>query len=137
MTTVVLDTNIVVSALLNPLGQPGRVLKMVMDGEADLILTRDIEMEYRDVLSRPKFNFTPSLVKGVISYLCKKAHYLTPIPQKADFSRDPDDEVFYNLAISAGAILITGNIKDYPTNTSVVTAREFLQNYAKGADSAT
>ncbi|MDR1953300.1 MAG: putative toxin-antitoxin system toxin component, PIN family [Clostridiales Family XIII bacterium] len=49
---VVLDTNILVSALLSPLGNPAKVYKMFLTRELDLVFSTDIFAEYRDVLFR-------------------------------------------------------------------------------------
>ena len=54
MTRVVLDTNLVVSALLSPEGKPATILKMVLDGKLDLILSPALLEEISLVLNYDK-----------------------------------------------------------------------------------
>jgi len=51
---VVLDTNVLVSALLKRDSIPGRVLQAVWDGSLDLVLSEPLLSELRDVLDYPK-----------------------------------------------------------------------------------
>jgi hypothetical protein len=51
---VVLDTNILVSAMLSPLGNPAKVFRMFLTRTLDLVFSADILAEYEDVLSRPR-----------------------------------------------------------------------------------
>lgn len=55
----VIDTNVLVSALLSPRDDSAtvRVIEKVLAGEIIPIYSNDISHEYRDVLSRKKFNF--------------------------------------------------------------------------------
>jgi hypothetical protein len=56
MIRAVLDTNILVSALLRPQGLPGRVFLMTLAGtRAQLCVSGDIYAEYEEVIQRPKF----------------------------------------------------------------------------------
>ena len=58
MEKVVLDTNIVVSALIGK-GNPRRLLELVFEGRVVLFLSSIIFKEYTDVLNRPKFTHYP------------------------------------------------------------------------------
>jgi putative PIN family toxin of toxin-antitoxin system len=51
---VVLDTNVLVSALLKRDSVPGRLLQAVWDGTLDLVLSEALLTELRDVLHYPK-----------------------------------------------------------------------------------
>lgn len=53
---VVIDTNVLVSALLKHNSIPGAVIDLAFDGPITPVLNAEIEKEYRDVLSRPKFH---------------------------------------------------------------------------------
>jgi uncharacterized protein len=52
---IVLDTNVLVSAFLNPSGAPSQVLTLVLAGELKLLFDRRILDEYAEVLARPRF----------------------------------------------------------------------------------
>lgn len=123
----VLDTNVVVSALLNPAGPPGQILEFVKQGSLTPVISAAVEIEYRKVLCRAKFGFSQTLVDGTVTYLVAKAIRAVPLPQGLDFSKDPDDEVFYNLAASAQAYLVTGNRRHFPDDGIAVTPQELLK----------
>ena len=51
----VLDTNVLVSGLLNPSGHPGRLIDAVLSGHLLLAIDDRIFAEYSKVLKRLKF----------------------------------------------------------------------------------
>lgn len=53
MIRVVLDTNIVVSALLQPLGPPAQVFVLATNGAIQLCMSGNVYAEYEDVIRRP------------------------------------------------------------------------------------
>ncbi len=64
---VVLDTNVLVSGLLNPDGSPGRVLDLFLAGGITLLVDDRILGEYRAVLPRPKFGFDTNDVADLLA----------------------------------------------------------------------
>jgi uncharacterized protein len=61
MIGVVLDTNILVSALLTPQGPSARVFLMTLQNQGtQLCVSAEVFAEYEEVLYRTKFNFTCS-----------------------------------------------------------------------------
>ena len=125
MIKAVLDTNVVVSALLQPLGKPAAVLDLVMAGQIDLIVNDAVLAEYEDVLLRPKFGFNEQIVSGFIGYLQQKASRCFAISQP-ERTPDADDQVFWDLAATNNAVLVTGNTKHYPDSETVMTPARFL-----------
>jgi len=65
---IVLDTNVLVSAILQPRGKPAAVLDLVLTSQVLLAYDRRIMMEYREVLHRPKFKFDKKHVETVLSF---------------------------------------------------------------------
>lgn len=65
---LVVDTNVVVSALLSPRGAPGRVLDLVLGRALDLAIDDRILAEYRAVLSRARFGFDPADVEALMAF---------------------------------------------------------------------
>ncbi|GHU65712.1 hypothetical protein AGMMS49983_13900 [Clostridia bacterium] len=51
---VVLDTNILVSALLSPLGNPAKIYRMFLTENLKVAYSSEIISEYKDVLFRPR-----------------------------------------------------------------------------------
>lgn len=63
----VIDTNVLVSAMLKWDSIPGNVMQLTFDGLIVPVLNQDIIKEYREVLSRPKFHLTEDIVNDVLS----------------------------------------------------------------------
>jgi uncharacterized protein len=127
---IVLDTNVLVSGLLNPYGPSGQIVVLVAAGELSLCFDARILAEYRDVLLRPKFDFPPRHVEALLEQIhaAGTATSAAPLPHTLP---DRDDEPFLEVAIAAPAdYLVTGNLRHYPApwrrGVQVVTPREFI-----------
>jgi len=123
---VVLDTNVLVSALLTH-GSPATVIDMVAEGKPIPFYNDLIISEYWEVLQRPKFSFHPNQVSRLISSIVrggftKEVNEPSTIPMT-----DNDDRIFYDTAKASGALLVTGNIKHYPRESFIVTPADFLK----------
>ena len=55
MIRVVLDTNIIVSALLQPLGPPAQVLLLSVGRSVQFCVSGSVYAEYEEVIRRPRF----------------------------------------------------------------------------------
>jgi putative PIN family toxin of toxin-antitoxin system len=127
---VVLDTNILVSALLSPYGPPARVLDLALAGEVRLVFDDRLLAEYREVLARPKFKSTWEDVQALLDYLEAEGEPVVALPLLVALP-DADDLPFLEVTAQAGAILITGNKAHYvvaeaETSVMIMTPREFL-----------
>ena len=132
---VVLDTNVVVSALLKPQGLEDQVLRLALAGRLLLCLSPDVLAEYARVLSSPKFKFQPEEVATALRQLEKSGSLFSPVRTLKISEHEPDNR-FYECADAAqAAFLITGNLKhfkkDYQT-TKIVNARKLLDLLATG-----
>lgn len=109
----VLDTNVVVSGLLNPHGPSARVLDAVLDGRIKLVYDTRILAEYRDVLHRPRLKLKPETVSAFLAGLHSQM-MVTPSPL-AVTGPDADDIVFVEAALATtDRTIVTGNLADYP-----------------------
>ena len=115
MTRLVLDTNVLMSGMINAFGAPGRILDLVREGNAELVVDDRILAEYTDVLNRPKFRtyFTPHDVRDIIIFMEQNAHYVVSTRHVTSLP-DPDDILFLEVALSANVPLVTGNMDDFP-----------------------
>lgn len=132
---VVLDTNVLVSGLLSPFGAPAEVLRLALAGNLTLCFDGRIQLEYREVLSRPRFGFDAGDVEALLGLLEVEGLLVNsaPLPKRLP---DPDDEPFLAVALAAGAeFLITGNLRHYPPRArqgvQVVSPRSFLEARTK------
>jgi putative PIN family toxin of toxin-antitoxin system len=130
MVRVVLDTNIVVSAMLRSAGFPEAALSMAMRGIVRLCISEPVLAEYQEVLNRPKFRIDSRKVATALARIREAGVMVSPsIRVKACI--DPDDNIFLECAESGEAnYLVTGNTAHFPDvwkKTKVVTPREFLE----------
>ena len=125
----VIDTNILVSALLKSDSIPGYILEQSLTGSVVPVLSEAIMMEYKDVLYRRKFNFPAAPVERVIKGLLNRGVFIEP-PAVEDILIDPDDLAFYAAAVhmrqSNEVYLVTGNTRHFPIRPFVVTPRKML-----------
>ena len=128
MTKVVIDTNVLVSALLSPFGAPGRVLDMALTGGIIVCYDARILAEYNDVLARPKFGFNKRDVKSLVDFIYSTGVSVIPTPLNVELP-DEDDRVFLEVAKHCNAYLITGNMRHFPEDEKIVTAAQFLDSY--------
>jgi putative PIN family toxin of toxin-antitoxin system len=134
MIRVVLDTNILISALLSPAGLPTQVFWNVLlklDGE--LCMSGPIYAEYEEVMRRPRLKRTEEEIQSALRAVRENALWVIPtISIRA--CTDPDDNIFLECAQAAAAhYLVTGNVRHFPSTyggTKIVTAREFLNETA-------
>ena len=111
---IVLDTNILVSGLLNPNGAPGRVVDLILGQRLVLLYDDRILGEYEDVLARPQLEIPQDRATAVMSFLRLAGERITALPLRPDLLPDPDDLPFAEVAISGKAeALITGNLKHF------------------------
>jgi putative PIN family toxin of toxin-antitoxin system len=129
--SVVLDTNVVVSAHLNPDGYERFVLDLGIARKIQIYVSANILDEYRGVLRREKFGIDPELVDASLGLIMRSASMVQPA-RRVGVAKDQEDNKFLECADESGAdYLVTGNKRHFPKHfggTRVVNAREFLQD---------
>jgi putative PIN family toxin of toxin-antitoxin system len=130
MRTIVLDTNVIISARLNPEGAPAKVVMSgVLARRIRAVTCARVTTEYFEVVHRPKFarfKFPPPWLGQLIDESMKLSD-----PRPWPYSLpDPTDEPFLALAHAAGAWLVTGNLKHFPESARggvmVIAPAEYL-----------
>lgn len=131
----ILDTNVIVSAMLKTGSVPGQVAAEALNGDIIPVLNDEIIAEYEDVLNRPKFRFDKKAVKVLLDELKKRAVY-SDYGLIEDEIPDPKDVIFYAVLMEKrkeeDAYLVTGNMKHFPMRTYIVTPREMLDIIEEG-----
>ena len=124
---LVIDTNIIVSALLSADSNAFKVLSDALDGKYTVLISEEIFQEYQDVLHRDKFGFDEKIINFLLAWFRENAIWIevsrSNIPMK-----DEKDRVFYDLAKSCKARLVTGNIKHYPVDELVTALWELIED---------
>ena len=123
---VVLDTNILVSSLWSRNGAPARVVSMTLTGQLIPCYDYRILTEYRQVLSRPRFNFSDGEIDSLLEWIETSGRSIVADPINDPFI-DESDKKFYEVAKFCGAILITGNLKHFPNDPQVMNVSSFLE----------
>jgi putative PIN family toxin of toxin-antitoxin system len=121
---VVIDTNVIVSALLNANGLPAKILRLVFERKVKILCDTRIFAGYQNVLCRRKFHFDSGLIVYLLDFIKIEAIFVDAIPQSILFN-DEDDKKFYEVFKTTQAdFLITGNIKHFPKERGIITPAE-------------
>jgi len=120
-----------VSAFLKPRSKPARILRLVLQGELNIVCNEAILAEYLEVLVRPKFELNRKRVEKIVQFIRSRGIYSPALVQPLNLP-DPDDEPFLEAALATGAdMLVTGNIKHFPKEAckglKVVSPTELLR----------
>ena len=134
MNRVVLDTNIIVSALLVPAGTQASVLLLALKGQIALYISHAVLAEYEEVLRRPRLKLQTRQIQEALAAIRKVAHFIMPT-QTLSVSAHESDNRFLECAEAARAdYLVTGNTRHFPQShktTKIVTGRQFLDILAE------
>ncbi len=130
---LVIDTNILVSALLAATSLPAHLITLWHEGRFDLLTSAEQLDELMRVTRYPKIRarITPSLAGRFINELREIAVWVGNLPA-VDVCPDPDDN--YLLALSAAGaadFLVTGDKRDLLRfrlyeGTRIIAVRDFL-----------
>lgn len=93
MIRVVLDTNVIVSALLHPLGPPAQVFLLVLSGGVEMCTSAGVFAEYEEIISRPRFRLTEETILSALDTVRSKALWVRP-SERVRACSDPDDDIF-------------------------------------------
>jgi uncharacterized protein len=134
---VVLDTNIIISALLAPAGKPAAIVRIWLDGKFTLLTCAAHLDELRSTLEKPRVaeRVKPHKAGRLVNQVKKLAEDIGPLP-RVELSLDPTDD--FLLALSEGgkaAYLVTGDKSGLLAlgrhkTTRIVSAREFAGLFA-------
>jgi putative PIN family toxin of toxin-antitoxin system len=129
----VIDTNVLVSGMLSGDGPPGAILGLTLRGLIMPVFNGQILAEYDRVLHRPRFGFVIPEIRSIIDTIegigleTQEGAWPEALP-------DRDDEKFLVAAAAGDAVLITGNLRDFPAparrHVAVLSPRQFLDSHA-------
>jgi len=129
-TDVVMDTNVLLSALRATRGASYRLLSMVGNGGFRLHLSTPLVAEYESVLKRGSLALTAPQIDDVVDYLCAHATHHQIYYLWRPVLKDPGDDFVLELAVKAQARIVTWNLADFkraaPLGIEAQNPRDFL-----------
>ena len=129
---VVLDANLLVSAVISTAGPPREIVNAWVDERFELVASPTLLEELRDVLDRPRFRrwVSTETAAEFIDGLAQDAEVIDDPPTQPGLSPDPDDDYLIALARAAGAdYLVSGDrhlLDLADPDPPVLTPRQFL-----------
>ncbi len=135
MKPIVLDTNLVVSAFLQPRGTAAEALGIALR-EFEVVMAEPTLAELADVLSRDKFDryLDKPTRRALLRDYAEAARAVIVTESVAD-CRDPRDNKFLELALAAGArLVISGDRRDLLSMSpwrgiEIVAVRAFVEEW--------
>lgn len=115
---LVVDTNVLISALLKPGSVPDRALDAIWRRGALVLYDARIAAEYREVAMRPKFRaIARDRVEELLAKLLERGERLADAAAWEGAMTDEGDRIFVEVALAGRAdAIVTGNLKHYPTD---------------------
>ncbi len=131
---VVIDTNVIVSALRSRNGFSFQLLSMIDDERFKVFISVPVLLEYEDAIKRDKTNIKlrKTEIDDILNFICLIAEQRKIFYLWRPFLRDPKDDMFLELAVESECdFLITFNKKDFEGietfGIKVITPKEFLK----------
>jgi putative PIN family toxin of toxin-antitoxin system len=129
---VIIDTNVLVSAILKDRDPESVILFVAKHDNIEWIISPEIMTEYQQVLSRPKFGLPNDTLNAWFSLLVRFT-VSWPVDLAIDFPRDQKDAKFLSCSIVSGAdYFITGD-RDFNQaqkllSTTIISVSQFKKH---------
>lgn len=142
---VVLDTNVLVSAFLNPHGFPAKLLDAWIGGAFQVVISAPLMEELARALSKPrlmlKYGYSDQDLREYLERIVSRAQEVS-LAGEVVLSRDPKDNPVIETALMGGAHFLVSRDEDLTRDQplaahlatrriTVVTVARFLQHLAE------
>jgi len=137
MQKIVIDTNVIVSSLIQRSYPYKIIYELFIDDRFLLCVSEELMKEYYEVLSRPKFAKFPDFfgkAENLLADIEAKAQKFVP-STKVDLISDKGDNMILELADECRAdFIVMGNTNDFTFSeykqTKIVSPKEYWENFA-------
>ena len=126
---IVLDTNVLVSALWSENSKPGAIVNAVIARRFTVCYDYRVLEEYTKVLHRPKFKFNDWEINYLLDPIIRNGISVIPEPLPNIPFTDESDKKFFEVAKFCDAYVVTGNVKHYPKDNCIITVADFYDKY--------
>ena len=135
MKRIVLDTNILIAALMSRRGASFKLLSLIGQEFFETVVSVPLVLEYEDVakrLSGDKIALSSDMIDDVIDYICSMSVHQSIYYLWRPLLKDPKDDLVLEVAINAQAdAIITFNIRDFAEasqhDVEIITPKTFLE----------
>lgn len=131
---IVIDTNVIVSALRSRKGYSFNLLSIIDDKRFKISISVPLILEYEEAIKRNRRNIRLSQanINSILDYICLIAEKRKIFYLWRPYLKDPKDDMILELAVeSESDFIISFNKKDFvgtnKFNIEVLTPKEFLQ----------
>ena len=125
----VLDTNVLVSAVISSSGYPYDILRLIQSGNVIPIFDERMLNEYKEVFHYDKLKISEKTFQQTFNLILKSGLLIRDVETtKAQFL-DRSDIPFFEVKESSeefDSVLVTGNLKHYPEQRDIITPKEFI-----------
>lgn len=115
MIRAVIDTNVILSAVIKPDGRVGAILELLRNDAYCLLYSDQLITEFVDVINRPrirlKYNLRAEDIETVLALLFLRGEAVVP-SRRIDVCRDPKDNMLLELAVAGQAAVVVSGDKD-------------------------
>lgn len=121
------DSNVWVSAFLNPFGTPGQLKDAWLAGRLDIVTSVPLLAEVNDVLRRPRIKRKYRIPEKDIVAFCELIAVrttLVPLSGSLSICRDPDDDKILETALAGNVTYLVTRDDDIKQDPLV---RQFLK----------
>lgn len=127
MPVVVIDTNVWVSAFINPRGTPARIREAFARGEFQVVVSVPMLDEVAEVLARPrirdKYGLDENEIAEFLRLLAQKSLPVIPTGN-LQICRDPDDDLVLETAQLGGARYMVSRDDDIKRDQDLIAQME-------------
>lgn len=130
MIRVVLDTTVIVSAVISPNGPNARLFDLILDRQIRPYITQAVLAEYAKVFAYERLKHLSKTRTARLNSILSRAGRVVRSPGILKISGHEDDNRIYECAVAAKAhYIVTENTKHFKAphkTTQIINARQLL-----------
>lgn len=129
---IVIDTNVLLTALKSSRGASYRLLALLEENRFVTHVSTPLVAEYEAVLKRGHLTLSEQQIDDIIDFICAKSIHHKIFYLWRPVLKDADDDFVLELAVKANAMIVTWNMNDFKRASSLgiraITPRDFLHS---------